>query len=111
MLEEKGLKRKGTRRDQRGGGAKTYEAWVHSLGLIFEETDSKKTRLTMVGEALVNGEPPVPLMTKQLMQFQYPSPCSLRSRVQINERFKIRPFRFLIRLLLDERLSQGSDNK
>jgi hypothetical protein len=110
MLEEKGLKRKGSRRDQRGGGARTYEAWVYSLGLIFEETDSKKTRLTMVGEALVNGEPPVPLMTKQLMQFQYPSPYSLRSRVQINERFKIRPFRFLIRLLLDERLSQGSDN-
>lgn len=109
MLEEKGLKRKGSRRDQRGGGARTYEAWVYSLGLIFEETDSKKTRLTMVGEALVNGEPPVPLMTKQLMQFQYPSPYSLRSRVQINERFKIRPFRFLIRLLLDERLSQGSD--
>lgn len=110
ILEEKGLKRKGTRRDQRGGGARTYEAWVYSLGLIFEETDSKKTLLTMVGEALVNGEPPVPLITKQLMQFQYPSPYSLRSRVQINERFKIRPFRFLLRLLLDERLSLCADN-
>ncbi len=110
MLEEKGLKRKGNRRDQRGGGARTYEAWVYSLGLVFEETDSKKTQLTMVGEALVNGAPPVPLMTKQLMQFQYPSPYSLRSRVQINERFKIRPFRFLLSLLLDERLSQSSEN-
>lgn len=108
MLEEKGLKRKGSRRDQRGGGARTYEAWVYSLGLTFEETDSKRTQLTMVGEALVNGEPPVPLMTKQLMQFQYPSPYSLRSRVQINERFKIRPFRFLLRLLLDPRLSKDS---
>ncbi|WNB93426.1 AlwI family type II restriction endonuclease [Bacillus sp. NEB1478] len=108
ILEEKGLKRKGVRRDQRGGGARTYEAWVSSLGLTFEESESNKTRLTMIGEALVNGEPPVPLMTKQLMQFQYPSPYSLRSRVQINERFKIRPFRFLIKLLLDDRLAKGS---
>lgn len=110
ILEEKGLKRKGTRRDQRGGGARTYEAWVYSLGLTYEETDSKKIRLTMVGEALVNGEPPVPLLVKQLIQFQYPSPYSLRSRVQISERFKIRPFRFLIKLLLDDRLSQGSES-
>jgi len=111
ILEEKGLKRKGPRRDQRGGGARTYEAWLSSLGLTFDETDSGKTRLTMVGEALVNGEPPVPLMTKQLMQLQYPSPYSLRSRVQINERFKIRPFRFLLKLLLDDRLIIGSENK
>lgn len=105
ILEEKGLKRKGPRRNQKGGGARTYEAWVSSLGLTFEETDSKKTRLTMTGDALVNGESPVPIMTKQLMHFQYPSPYSLRSRVQINKRFKIRPFRFLIKLLLDKRLS------
>lgn len=110
MLEKRGLKRKGTRRDQRGGGARTYEAWVYSLGLTFEETDNNRTQLTMVGEALVNGEPPVPLMTKQLMQFQYPSPYSLRPRVRINERFKIRPFRFLLRLLLDTRLSEGADS-
>lgn len=110
ILEEKGLKRKGPRRDQRGGGARTYEAWVYSLGLTFDETESQKTRLTMLGEALVNGHPPVPLLTKQLMQFQYPSPYSLRTRVQINERFKIRPFRFLGKLLLDDRLELASDN-
>ena len=28
MLEEAGLKRKGERRDQTGGGARTYKAWV-----------------------------------------------------------------------------------
>lgn len=111
ILEEKGLKRKGARRDQGGSGARTYEAWVYSLGLIFNETVSQKTRLTMIGESLVNGEPPVPLMTKQLMQFQYPSPYSLRSRVQINHRFYIRPFRFLIKLLLDDRLSLGATNQ
>ena len=36
-LEEAGLKRKGERRDQTGGGARTYLAWIVSLGLIFRQ--------------------------------------------------------------------------
>lgn len=110
ILEQRGLKRPGSRRDRRGGGARTYESWLYALGLTFIETETERTRLTMVGEELINGAPPVPLMTNQLMKFQYPSPYSLRSRVQINERFRIRPFRFLIGLLLDGRLREGSLN-
>jgi aspartate aminotransferase-like enzyme len=34
-LEESGLKRVGKRRDQQGGGARTYKSWLISLGLIF----------------------------------------------------------------------------
>ena len=34
-LEQSGLKRIGERRDQMGGGARTYKAWLASLGLIF----------------------------------------------------------------------------
>ncbi|MCP3027021.1 restriction endonuclease FokI C-terminal domain-containing protein [Halobacillus sp. A5] len=109
ILEEKGLKRPGPRRDRRGGGARTYESWLYALGLIFIDTESKQTRLTLVGEELINGSPPVPLMTNQLMKFQYPSPYSKRPRVRIHERFKIRPFRFLLRLLTDERLSEPSN--
>lgn len=33
-LENAGLKRKGERRDHTGGGARTYKAWLMSLGLI-----------------------------------------------------------------------------
>ena len=33
-LEKAGLKREGERRDQTGGGARTYKAWLASLGLI-----------------------------------------------------------------------------
>ena len=37
-LETAGLKRKGERRDQtRGGGARTYKAWLVSLGLILHK--------------------------------------------------------------------------
>lgn len=73
-LERAGLKRSGTRRDQRAGGARTYESWLSSLGLIYKENGTEILRLTMAGEALLNGEPPVPIMTNQLLKYQYPSP-------------------------------------
>ncbi|WP_017687639.1 AlwI family type II restriction endonuclease [Paenibacillus sp. PAMC 26794] len=103
-LERAGLKRSGSRRDQRAGGARTYESWLNSLGLIYKENGSGILRLTMSGEALLDGEPPVPIMTNQLLKYQYPSPYSTRQRVNVHARFKIRPFRFILKLLLDSRI-------
>lgn len=103
-LERYGLKAPGTRRDRRAGGARTYEAWLFNLGLIYTETGTGINRLTLAGEALLNGEPPVPILTNQLMKLQYPSAYSARSRVDINQRFRIRPFRFILRLLADQRI-------
>lgn len=103
-LERYGLKREGTRRDQRGGGARTYESWLYNLGLIFIDTKDKVIRTTLAGEALLSGEPPVPIITNQLMKLQYPSPYSTRKRVDIHYRFQVRPFRFLLKLLADERI-------
>ncbi|MDF2789531.1 MAG: restriction endonuclease [Neobacillus sp.] len=103
-LERYGLKRIGPRRDQRGGGARTYESWLYNLGLIFVDTKEKVVRTTLAGEALLSGQPPVPIITNQLMKLQYPSPYSIRNRVNINYRFQIRPFRFLLKLLADKRI-------
>ena len=58
-LEEAGLKRKGERRDQTGGGARTYKAWLASLGLIFTQESTGKIKLTLAGEAIMNGDSPV----------------------------------------------------
>lgn len=103
-LERFGLKRPGIRRDGRAGGARTYEAWLSNLGLIFKETSTGLIRTTLAGDALLSGEPPVPILTNQLMKLQYPSPYSIRTNVNINRRFRIRPFRFLLRLLMDARV-------
>ena len=103
-LERFGLKRVGSRRDGRAGGARTYEAWLDILGLIYKDTPTGLIRTTLAGEALLNGEPPVPIITNQLMKLQYPSPYSVRGNVNINRRFQIRPFRFVLRLLSDERI-------
>jgi hypothetical protein len=105
-LERMGIKRPGERRDRRAGGARTYESWLYALGLIFEETATGSIRNTLAGEALLDGEPPVSILTNQLMKLQYPSSYSMRRGVNINRRFQVRPFRFMLRLLLDDRIGQ-----
>ncbi|MEH7568778.1 DNA cytosine methyltransferase, partial [Priestia megaterium] len=107
-LERYGIKGEGQRRDRKAGGARTYEAWLSNLGLIYEETNTGIIRTTLAGEALLSGHPPVPIITNQLMKMQYPSPYSIRRNVEINEHFQIRPFRFLIRLLRDSRIQKLS---
>ena len=104
-LEKAGLKKIGERRDHTGGGARTYRAWVASLGLIFTQESTGKTKLTLAGEAIMNGDSPVAVLTEQILKYQFPSAFSLSRGVQVSSRFKIRPFRFLIRLLADNRIN------
>lgn len=103
-LEAAGLKRKGERRDQTGGGARTYKAWLVSLGLIFAQESTGKIKLTLAGEAIMNGDSPVEILTNQILKYQFPSSFSISRGVQVSERFKIRPFRFLLKLLDDNRI-------
>lgn len=100
-LEQADLKRKGERRDQTGGGARTYKAWVTSLGLIFTQESTGKVKLTLAGEAIMAGESPVEVLKNQILKYQFPSSFSLSRGVKVAPRFKIRPFRFLLKLLND----------
>lgn len=104
-LESQGLKRVGDRRDQGGGGARTYMAWLKSLGLVFKQNRTGQMKLTLAGEALLNGDPPVNVLSHQVIRFQYPSSYSVGRGVNINCRFKIHPFWFLLRLLRESRLN------
>ena len=63
-LETAGIKRIGERRDQTGGGGRTYKAWVMSLGLIFTQESTGKIKLTLAGEAIMNGDSPVKVLKK-----------------------------------------------
>lgn len=103
-LEQSGLKREGDRRDQTGGGGRTYKAWLVSLGLLFIQEATKKLQLTLAGEAILNGEPPVAILTNQILKYQFPSAFSLERSVHVSERFKIHPFWFLLKLLVDNRV-------
>ena len=103
-LEDASIKRAGERRDQRGGGGRTYIAWLKSLGLVFDQEKTNKLKLTLAGEAIMAGDSPVAVLKPQILKYQFPSSYSLSRGVQVNERFKIRPFRFLLRLLSDSKI-------
>lgn len=78
-----------------GSGSRTYAALLGLLGLWYE--DEKGVQLTQAGKEIVSGEAAVPQLTKQLVNFQYPSPYS--KSVHIDESYKIHPHRFVINLL------------
>lgn len=103
-LEAAGLKRVGQRRDQGGSGGRTYGAWLESLGLIFKQRSTNNIKLTLAGEAIMAGESPVEILKNQVLKYQFPSAFSLSRGVQVSTRFHIRPFRFLLRLMLDNRI-------
>lgn len=103
-LETYGLKRSGERRDQTGGGARTYHAWIKSLGLIFAQESTGQIKLTLAGEAIMSGMSPVKVLKNQVLKYQFPSSFSVGRGVRMSSRFKIRPFRFILRLLCDSRI-------
>lgn len=102
-LEDAGLKRVGNRRDQSGGGARTYRSWMKSLGLTFMD-DLGRLQLTSAGEAITNGEPPLPILREQVLKYQFPSAFTYQGSSSVDRSFHVRPFIFLLQLLLDTRL-------
>lgn len=110
QLEITELKRAGDRRDRTGGGARTYRAWFKSLGLLFLREDGT-LRLTNTGEALVRGEPPLKILTEQVIKYQFPSAFSYSGGSAVDPRFKIRPFVFILQLLRDPRIGGWLDEK
>lgn len=103
-LEREGLKRVGSRRDQTGGGARTYRAWIESLGLVFRQGGTGQLRLTLAGEAILQGTSPVEVLKAQIFKYQFPSSFSMSRGVEVHPRFRVRPFRFLLRLLAESRV-------
>ena len=110
-LEAANLKRKGDRRDQTGGGARTYVAWLASLGLVFKQENSKQLKLTLAGEAIMAGDSPVNILKGQVLKYQFPSSFSTSRGVNVSPRFKIRPFRFLLKILSDTRIEGLSEEE
>lgn len=102
-LEDAGLKRRGARRDKGGGGARTYRAWLKSLGLIFMDSDDRMWT-TLAGDAILQGEPPLPVMKKVVLATQFPSAFTAKGLSAVDPRFRVRPFVFLLQLLADDRL-------
>jgi hypothetical protein len=85
-------------------GARTYAAMLYMLGLWFE--DASGVQITNAGKELVADKPPVPILTKQLLDFQYPSPYSIKSQVGVSRDFHIQPHRFILRLMIEKNIEE-----
>lgn len=110
-LERAGIKGEGPRFDRTGGGARTYRAWFRSLGLFYQDKD-EVCYLTDAGEALVkNDMSPFEVIKKLVVENQFPSAFSYEGRSSVDSRFTVRPFIFILQLLLDERLEKYLNEK
>ncbi len=99
-LEYASLKRPGEQYDPNSGGPRTYFSQLLSLGLIFIR-DDRKVYLTKAGNDLANGVAPLHILQNQLLRHQYPSVYGNRSNVKINPAIKVKPFLFVLELLID----------
>lgn len=98
LLYETGLKDGEYQRDERSGGSRTYQSQLELLGLIFERPN-KSIDLTIAGERIFNGEPPLPILQQLLFKFQYPSTYSKSRGVKINSALKVKPFHFVLKMI------------
>lgn len=103
MLDEAGIKKKGNTRDGNPGGMRTYLAQLSMLGLLYQDQE-EQYRYTIAGQAVADGDNPLEVLQYQLLRHQYPSAYGLVLNVMIDPRMKVKPFMFLLRLFLDERL-------
>lgn len=99
-LESSGLKKTGEQYHPNPGGMRTYLSQLEGLGLIFYRQD-KSLWFTLAGEDIVSGKPPLPILQTLVLKYQYPSVYSKGAQVRINPDLKIKPYLFLLKLLMD----------
>ena len=83
-----------------GSGGRTWAALLRVYGLWYEDDDSVK--LTSAGEVLVSGKNVYQQIVRLIMNFQITSAYSEHQKLE--DGFRIFPFRFMLRLLLDKRI-------
>lgn len=88
---------------ENAGGMRTYFAQLACLGLFWKDAD-RQFHTTFAGEELMTGNEPIRILRCQVLRMQYPSVYGLGPNVRIDSSLKVRPFVFIIKLLMDERL-------
>lgn len=87
-----------------GSGGRTHAQLLYSLGLFFYQRDTaesdEEVHLTLAGQALVDQEDALPILRKQVLGYQFPSAFSVAPSVNVDRKFRLRPFVLLLRLLV-----------
>ena len=108
-LESRKLKKPGQQLDVRSGGARTLVTQLKGLGLLWEHHDNT-IKFTLAGQGMLEGLSPLPILQEQLFKYQYPSTYSNLKGVKIDPRLRVKPFLFILKLLLDSRLEELNRN-
>ena len=106
-LEEAGLKRAGEQHDPHSGGPRTYLAQLKCLGILFQDSQ-KRVYYTQAGDELVTGNAPLPILQDLLLKHQYPSCYSNLAQIKINPGIRVKPFLFVLRLLMHKDIGSMS---
>ena len=104
---ENELIREGSKTDGKtrsdSGGKRTWAVLPKIFGLWYEHED--KVVITSAGEFVVEGgSQAIEQMRYQLLRFQWPNRVQEDKKQLMNEKFRIFPYRFLIKLILDKRI-------
>ena len=108
LLEDYGLKGGGNQRDANSGGARTYEAQLRLLGLLFKDNEGNLS-LTQSGLAAVELKDLAKTFIWQILKVQYPCLYSVGRNVNIDPSIKVRPFVLLLDLMEDADLNGLTD--
>jgi hypothetical protein len=108
LLEDYGLKGGGNQRDAHSGGARTYEAQLRLLGLLFKDGQGKLS-LTQSGLAAVELEDLSSTFVWQILKVQYPCLYTTGRNVNIDPSIKVRPFVLLLDLMQDPEINGLTD--
>lgn len=104
LLSEAGIKKQDNTRDSNPGGLRTYYAQLEALGLVFSTEADTSFHYTVAGEAIMSEDNPLAVLQCQLLRMQYPSAYGFGQNVRIDNRMKVKPLLFVLKLLHDERL-------
>lgn len=103
VLASKGLKRKNISTD--GSGGRTWAAMLKTFAYCYIDTNGY-IKPTKVGEALIEGKKEYENVKKQILTLQIPNAYFLEGgfNPKFDSKFKIRPARFLIKVVQSEKL-------
>ena len=104
QLNELGFKRDNSSYSPNPGGARTYEAQLRNLGLIYPTGSDPEYEVTIAGQEILSGTKPLDAVHHILLCNQYPSLYSIGQNVRIHQDIKIKPFLFLSSLCRDNEL-------
>ena len=98
-LAEEGIKTSGLT-EENSGGNRTWMTLPKIFGLCYENKN-KIIKFTQAGNVVAKGKKPAnDMMVKQLLTFQYPNRTQEHHSQQMDKKFCIFPYRFLVKLLL-----------